>query len=119
MNDRPVAPPVKFDAAPEVKKIESVDPGVTTELQWENSESTAQVCWHKVGTEPLHDAGSVIQSESAVRKVTNLHVTELSQPGICNSITANDAFQINVDIKGGVSLLYAYTQYRIQELYPS
>lgn len=105
---------MKFEAAPEVEKIESVDPGVTTELQWENSESTAQVCWHKVGAEqPLRDAGSMIQSESAVRKVANLHVAELSQTGICNSGMANDAFQINVDIKGGVCryciYMYIYT----------
>ncbi|XP_048094820.1 obscurin-like protein 1 isoform X6 [Alosa alosa] len=94
------APPVKFEVAPEVEKIESIDPGVTTVLPWENSESTAQVCWNRVGTELLHEAGTMIQPENAVRKVTNLHMAELSQTGICNSVTANDAFQINVDIKG-------------------
>ncbi|XP_031441608.1 obscurin-like protein 1 isoform X3 [Clupea harengus] len=94
------APPVKFEAAAEVERIESVDPSVTTVLQWESSESTAQVCWHKVGSELLHEAGTMIPSESAVRKLTNLRVAELSQTGICNSVKANDAFQINVDIKG-------------------
>ncbi|KAL2081273.1 hypothetical protein ACEWY4_023126 [Coilia grayii] len=94
------APPVKFEATPEVEKIESVDPGVTTVPLWETTESTAQVCWHKVETDLLHDAGPITQSDSAVRKLANLHMAELSQTGIRDSITANDARQINVDIKG-------------------
>lgn len=108
MTESPVAAspaPVTFEAAPEVEKIESVDPGVSTVPQWETVDPTAQASWHKAETEPFHEAGPVTQStDSGERTLANLRTAELISTGIrdSDSIKADEGRQVNVDIKGGV-----------------
>ncbi|XP_063069270.1 obscurin isoform X4 [Engraulis encrasicolus] len=104
VQDQAASPaPVTFEAAPEVEKIESVDPGVSTVPQWETVDPTAQASWHKAETEPFHEAGPVTQStDSGERTLANLRTAELISTGIrdSDSIKADEDRQVNVDIKG-------------------
>ncbi|XP_063069285.1 obscurin isoform X17 [Engraulis encrasicolus] len=106
VQDQAASPaPVTFEAAPEVEKIESVDPGVSTVPQWETVDPTAQASWHKAETEPFHEAGPVTQStDSGERTLANLRTAELISTGIrdSDSIKADEDRQVNVDIKGAV-----------------
>ncbi|KAL7865382.1 hypothetical protein SRHO_G00106290 [Serrasalmus rhombeus] len=94
----PPVPPVKFSAITEAQRNRKAVAGEPFELQCEVSDAAAQVCWYKDGHELQTQAGVLILSEGAIRKL-RVQSAELAHGGTYSCKTDTDAITFNVEIK--------------------
>ncbi|XP_037395276.1 obscurin-like protein 1 isoform X8 [Pygocentrus nattereri] len=91
-------PPVKFSAITEAQRNRKAVAGEPFELQCEVLDAAAQVCWYKDGHELQTQAGVLILSEGAIRKL-RVQSAELAHGGTYSCKTDTDAITFNVEIK--------------------
>ncbi|XP_041719229.1 obscurin isoform X5 [Coregonus clupeaformis] len=94
----PIAPPVRFSAAPEVERNTSIEAGCPIVLQCELSDPSAQICWYKDGIKLLPQYGIHIQSEGTMRTLIIQSAT-FSSSGVYSCKTADDISEFYVDVK--------------------
>ncbi|XP_037395277.1 obscurin-like protein 1 isoform X9 [Pygocentrus nattereri] len=94
----PPVPPVKFSAITEAQRNRKAVAGEPFELQCEVLDAAAQVCWYKDGHELQTQAGVLILSEGAIRKL-RVQSAELAHGGTYSCKTDTDAITFNVEIK--------------------
>ncbi|XP_052377809.1 obscurin-like protein 1 isoform X8 [Oncorhynchus keta] len=94
----PIAPPVRFSAAPEVERNKSIEAGCPIVLQCELSDPSGQICWYKDGIKLLPQYGIHIQSEGTMRTLVIQSAT-FSSSGVYSCKTADDISEFYVDVK--------------------
>ncbi|XP_021434397.2 obscurin-like protein 1 isoform X8 [Oncorhynchus mykiss] len=94
----PIAPPVRFSAAPEVERNTSIEAGCPIVLQCELSDPSGQICWYKDGIKLLPQYGIHIQSEGTMRTLVIQSAT-FSSSGVYSCKTADDISEFYVDVK--------------------
>eukprot|EP00063_Salmo_salar_P044537 XP_014019372.1 PREDICTED: obscurin-like isoform X13 [Salmo salar] len=94
----PIAPPVRFSAAPEVERNTSIEAGCPIVLKCELSDPSGQICWYKDGIKLLPQYGIHIQSEGTMRTLVIQSAT-FSSSGVYSCKTADDISEFYVDVK--------------------
>ncbi|XP_062390118.1 obscurin-like protein 1 isoform X2 [Sardina pilchardus] len=92
------APPVRFTAIPEAERRKSIEAGCSFMLQCEVSDPTANVLWHKDGTQLSVKSGLAFQSKGSLRTL-HIESTELSDSGMYSCATEDDAIEFHVEIR--------------------
>ncbi|XP_056321764.1 obscurin-like protein 1 isoform X18 [Danio aesculapii] len=92
------APPVRFSAAPEVKRRKCIEAGCPIILQCEISDSAAQVQWYKDGDQLLVESGVDINSDDCMRTLS-IQSAHPSHAGVYSCTTKDDVIEFHVEIR--------------------
>lgn len=90
---------MRFSAIPEAERRKSNEAGCPITLQCEVSDPTANVLWHKDGTQLSVKSGLAFHSKGSLRTL-HIESADLSDSGTYSCATKDDVIEFHVEIRG-------------------
>lgn len=90
---------MRFSAIPETERRKNSEASSPITLQCEVSDPTANVLWHKDGTQISVKSGLAFHSKGSLR-IFHIESAELSDSGTYCCATKDDVIEFHVEIRG-------------------